>query len=227
MITVQKAPTVVMIAFTLSSEYTSFMKKIFGQDTTFIKFNPDAHQPCNLVLLTGGADVNPKYYREKIGNKTYVNEERDVIEKQMCSYYSHIPKLGICRGAQLLTVLAGGKLVQHVNGHNGMHNIQTAYKMAQGHFKSYPMSSSHHQMMYPFNMHKNHYKLLAWSEYYQSSTYLNGNNVEIALPEDFLEPEVVYYNNIKSLCIQGHPEYNEVPEETFKFVEQLIKEYLL
>ncbi len=163
-----------------------------------------------------------------IGNKVYyiINNKRDIIEQAMCNRYSHIPKLGICRGAQFLTVLAGGKLIQHVNGHDNTHKIQTSFNMPEGHFKSYIMSSSHHQMMYPYNMNENNFELIAWSEYYKSSTYLNGDDLEINLPFDFLEPEIVYYKYINALCIQGHPEYNNIPKETFEYIKNLINTYL-
>jgi hypothetical protein len=89
------------------------------------------------------------------------------------------------------------------------------------------MSSTHHQMMYPYNMPKTAFELVAWSEYFLSDTYLNGGNEEMELPEEFLEPEIVYYPNRKALAIQGHPEYPGVEENTLTFCKKLIFNYLL
>ncbi len=217
----------ILVSAALSTEYSKWVFKTFGEDSTIIVYDPDNYTPCDVLLLTGGSDVNPKLYRESEGKYTHINNDRDVREKGMCLTYSNTPKLGICRGAQFLTVLSEGRLIQHVNGHNTPHNIQTSFEMADGHFKSYLMSSSHHQMMYPYGLSESEYNLLAWSEYFYSSTYLDGKNNEIELPEEFLEPEIVFYPKTRSLCIQGHPEYSEVPEETNEFILNLIKTFLL
>lgn len=163
----------------------------------------------DLLVLIGGEDVNPEYYNEKLGKFTRINSKRDKSEFEFlqCTNVSYslinkIPKLGICRGAQLLTVYNGGKLIQHVTGHN---SNQQNIELDNG--GSIVVSSDHHQMMYPFNLNKENYKLIGWSKNFQSNTYLNGNNEEINLPDNFLEPEIVYYNHTNSLCIQSHPEW--------------------
>lgn len=220
--------TTVLVAARLDNMYTAYIKKLFGPKTEIVVFNENEyHSTLDLIFLTGGADVDPSLYNERKGSQTHVNEKRDTLERLMVRSYNYVPKLGICRGAQFLTALAGGKLVQHVNGHSSSHSIQTSFKMAPGHFKKYEMSSSHHQMMYPYNLPTAKFKLLAWSEYHKSTTYLNGHNNEIELPTAFLEPEIVYYPELEALCIQGHPEYSSVPDETVEFTNQLIKEFLL
>lgn len=81
-------------------------------------------------------------------------------------------------------------------------------------------------MLYPFDMNPKDYELLAYSEYFQSKTYLNGNNEEIELPKDFLEPEIVYYKNTNALCIQGHPEWSHCEKRTSNMCLNLIDKYL-
>lgn len=72
------------------------------------------------VLLTGGGDVDPRWYGQRPHKKTYgVNEDRDFIEGyavEICRDHE-IPMLGICRGSQVMTVALGGTLRQHINGH--------------------------------------------------------------------------------------------------------------
>ena len=180
----------------------------------------------DLLVFTGGADVDPIYYGERTGKYTHTNLRRDEIESNMFDMFYNVPKLGICRGSQFLCVKSGGKLIQHVNNHTSDHTI----KIERGRFEpdlTYEMTSTHHQMMYPFNLDKNKYNIIGWSEYFRSNTYLNGNNEEIKVPDDFLESEIVYFKDTKSLAVQGHPEFKSVDENTKKKILSLINKYLI
>jgi len=127
----------------------------------------------DLVLFTGGEDVSPEYYDQKRGIKTFCNKARDSYENKMFSFREvrHTPKLGICRGAQFLTVMSGGSLIQDVAGHatGKLHSISYPSGL-----KSDDMiTSTHHQMMNPYNLSKESYTIVAVSTYYQSNSYLN------------------------------------------------------
>ncbi len=64
------------------------------------------------VVLCGGADVHPSLYGEEITHTGGVDVERDVFENMLCNFemeQGHVI-LGICRGAQMLAVSAGGSL---------------------------------------------------------------------------------------------------------------------
>lgn len=165
----------------------------------------------DLVVFTGGEDVDPSIYGEKKGKFTYSNPTRDHLEIETFNNISfNVPKLGICRGAQLLTVLNQGKLIQHVENHNNSNHRITMTQDSDyedGYVYNISLPSDHHQMMYPYNLKDDQYELLAHSEFFLSETYLNGNNEEIKLPNNFLEPEIVYYKNNNSLAIQPHPEW--------------------
>jgi GMP synthase-like glutamine amidotransferase len=206
-----------------NDDYKALLEKKY--DLTIISFDKlqnYSRSEINLLVFTGGSDVDPSFYGEKVGNKTGIDKKRDEFEAQIYQAYHNTPKLGICRGAQFLTVMNDGKLIQHVNGHcNGNHKIETA----EG--QIFDITSTHHQMMFPYNLNQSRYELVAWSEFFKSDTYLNGENEEIILPELFLEPEIVYYNKSKSLCIQGHPEFNSCPEKTKNYILQLINKYLI
>ena len=69
------------------------------------------------VLLIGGRDYDPADYGEKVHPETVMNRIRPhfdiafgkaVLRRQM-------PVLGICAGCQLLNIVAGGKLIQHLD----------------------------------------------------------------------------------------------------------------
>lgn len=203
-----------------SLEYVSYLNQKY--EVIVHKVN-DVKNPkdIDLVLFTGGEDVNPQYYSEQIGKYTSINNDRDVKEiDTFHKFKNYSLLLGICRGNQLLTVLSGGRLIQHVEGHCRDHSIVLNNRV------KYNMTSSHHQMIYPFDLNKDSYELIGYSEYFKSHTYLNGNNEEIDLPKDFLEPEIVYYKNTNALCIQGHPEWSHCETRTSSMCLNLIDKYL-
>ena len=84
----------------------------------------------DLIVFTGGADVSPEYYGENKGQHTSIDKKRDKVEYDMFQSLYMTPKVGFCRGAQYLTVLNGGKLVQHVTGHTSSHTC--AYRFNEG-----------------------------------------------------------------------------------------------
>lgn len=72
------------------------------------------------LLLTGGTDVNPKLYQQARHSETEEPDDaRDAMEKRLleCALERDLPVLAICRGMQLLNVVQGGTLHQHVEGH--------------------------------------------------------------------------------------------------------------
>jgi GMP synthase-like glutamine amidotransferase len=183
----------------------------------------------DLLLFTGGADVDPLMYGENKGQHTGINKKRDQAESTIFEDYWGIPKLGICRGSQLLTVLSGGKLIQHVESHAMNMNHKLTFRDSDNfnNQKDYLTTSTHHQMMFPFNLGKRDYDLLAWSTKHLSNVYLNGENKQKELPSDFLEPEIVYYKGTNSLAIQGHPEFSNADEYFVQLTIKLITKYLL
>ena len=75
------------------------------------------------LVVTGGGDVSPARYGEQRAPETYdIDPARDAWELALlaaagATAVGHdpvVPVLGICRGAQLLNVAAGGSLIQHL-----------------------------------------------------------------------------------------------------------------
>jgi putative glutamine amidotransferase len=69
------------------------------------------------LLLTGGGDVASSWYGEEPAPEAYdVDLSRDEWELALVAgaRATGVPVLGICRGAQVVNVAAGGSLVQHL-----------------------------------------------------------------------------------------------------------------
>jgi len=76
--------------------------------------------PLDGLLLTGGTDVNPKLYQqERHPEADEPDDARDALETRLleCALQRDLPVLAICRGMQLLNVVHGGTLHQHVETH--------------------------------------------------------------------------------------------------------------
>lgn len=159
----------------------------------------DSPEEADIIVFSGGADINPALYGCEKHSSTYYSEQRDALEVACFNKLnSNQIVIGICRGAQLVTALNGGKLIQNVSGHcSGPHFI------TNGDIK-FKIESIHHQMMYPFDMPKSDYEVLFWSSKKRSSKY-EGDGIS----EPSCEPEVIlYHKKGKPTClaIQGHPE---------------------
>lgn len=79
-------------------------------------------QKFDAFLFSGGVDVNPARYGERVtADNVEICEQRDGFELELARILLYeatdVPVLGICRGAQLLNVAAGGTLYQDIPGH--------------------------------------------------------------------------------------------------------------
>lgn len=157
---------------------------------------------ANIVLFTGGEDVDPSLYGCERHMTTSSNIARDLKEKEIFEQVrSDQLCLGICRGSQFLCVMNGGKLIQNVSRHAMFGTHQIIYNGMSD--KHYEITSTHHQMQYPFNLPKNSYSVLYFAS--RRSDYYEGDGIQ----EPQCEPEIVYYQvegKPKCLAIQGHPE---------------------
>lgn len=191
-----------------------------------IGYIPHDLKKDDTLILEGGADIHPAIYEQKVSKFTSPGTRfRDAQEIDAFRKFQAVGAsvIGICRGAQLATALLGAPLIQHVDGHGSSHMITCS----DG--KSLEATSVHHQMLFPFGLDKTEYKMLAWSSPPQSSRYIDGENNDLkdVLPSEFVEPEVVWYPGIRTLAIQGHPEYCDKHEPFREYCVNLVKEYLL
>lgn len=75
------------------------------------------------LLLLGGGDIDPERYDASPERHLYgVSHARDSFELALAraAVDRGMPTLAICRGAQVLNVLLGGTLDQHITGRDGL-----------------------------------------------------------------------------------------------------------
>lgn len=156
---------------------------------------------ADLVVFTGGPDVDPEYYGETRHPSCYTDEERDYddIATYLTCLDEGIPMTGICRGAQFLAVMNGYKLYQHIDGHHGEHHFWDTKEKVM----IQRCSSVHHQSVIPGPgmeilgvAHKSYEK---WK---------NDKDV-INTQSPGTDLEAFFLRDTCCICVQGHPEYRD------------------
>lgn len=162
-------------------------------------------EECDFVLFTGGEDVDPHFASETHRHPTlHTNISRDIYEHQVFVQAQNLnkKKVGICRGAQLLCALSGGKLVRDMSNPYSIHKVQ----LYDG--RVIDATSSHHNAMYPWNLKENEYEVLGWtqgiSRYHDGE---DGKEIVNEIVDNNKECEIVLFRNTDSLGIQMHPEW--------------------
>jgi GMP synthase-like glutamine amidotransferase len=159
-------------------------------------------QRAEIVIFSGGTDVDPSVYGQGRHNKTQPPDtDRDRIEQAI--YHACVAKkkylIGICRGAQLLNVLNGGQLWQHIDGHHGPHPL-IYYDEGQNKVMV-PVTSDHHQLMKPTADGR------LWGVATESHRRESPGIVQTTSKYHNSDPEIVFYKATRSLCYQPHPEW--------------------
>ena len=172
------------------------------------------------IILSGGYDIDPKYYgQENSGKSVNISEITDECENAVIrlALEANIPVLGICRGMQALNVFCGGSLIQDIPSEHGFavthllpkpevafHNIriekESPLSCAAG-FGTYLVNSYHHQAV----------KDLA-------------PDFSVAAVADDGIIEAIYHKNKKFvLGIQWHPERNQ---DKVSINEKILEEFI-
>lgn len=173
---------------------------------------------ADIICFTGGSDVSAHMYHDKAHPYTASNAYRDAKEERLFldSRAQDKPCIGICRGAQFLNVMSGGRMYQHVEKHIGAHYI-TDHETGEVVY----VSSTHHQMIMPGPGAQ----VVATSNLKGKREWYDG---EVArrdtADEDY---EVVFYPDTKSLCFQPHPEFTDPSYEgMFEYFRSLLTRFI-
>ena len=154
----------------------------------------------DFVLLTGGTDISPAIYHQERGDHTDTPDtDRDFLEVSLIKkcLVLGVPVIGICRGAQLLSSVLGGRLIQHdTDGyHMGSHDLH----LSNG-FTLENCYANHHQLIIP-----------------------PSDSKVIAKHKDVNE---IIYHPGAGLSVQYHPEWHMSHDRQFKYFFRLIHDLL-
>ena len=175
-------------------------------------------QDKNYLHLLGGVDVDSRRYGKPPHiNAQSPNVQRDEEEFEAVNKYfaAGLPILGVCRGAQLLCVAAGGELWQHSLGHHSSH----ALGVKEGFIPH--CDAGHHQIMKLDNLPSEEYKVLAWCPF--TTTVYDEDNKPHLLEA---APEVVWFPSLNALAIQPHPEWAEIGSPFRVYADELVAKYI-
>jgi putative glutamine amidotransferase len=99
----------------------AYVKAVHAAGGRAVLITPDDPDPDVLtgldgILFTGGSDVDPALYGAEAHPATCAHPERDAAEALLmrAALDTRLPLLGVCRGMQLMAVLSGGTLHQHL-----------------------------------------------------------------------------------------------------------------
>ena len=156
----------------------------------------------DALLLSGGGDPDAQLYGEEAhpGQGT-VQPDRDAMELFLARFaFAHgLPVLGICRGAQIMAVAAGGKLLQDLKGVERVQHDQRA-----------PRSHPIHSVMVRKNTllyHITGRRRLRVNSMHHQAVRLPGRLTVAAVAADGVIEAVELPGHPFALGVQWHPEW--------------------
>lgn len=192
-------------------KFSTIYSGLYGGDgyPFHVLSNKDAVQVTNpehltdntgALIIWGGSDIGPHLYGHEKSRLTFDNPQRDRAEWALMQRAIElgITIIGVCRGAQMACAAAGGFLLQDVRNHSGHHPVETQDGML------FMTNSLHHQMM--CGLDKVDHELIAWSVEQRSKQYIYQKDELFDVPDNWKEPEYVFFPKIKAHAIQWHPE---------------------
>ncbi|MDD4388862.1 MAG: type 1 glutamine amidotransferase [Bacilli bacterium] len=193
-----------------------YVKQLISRELNAIMINIDNPQPekllrlCDCFLITGGYDIDPKYFGEENNGKSInCNLSMDKIDRQIVEHakITKKPLLGICRGHQAINVFFGGTLYQDIG--------DTHRNIKEGH-----IVYTETNRLLPFNT-----KIAVNSYHHQAINRIAPDFDVIARAEDGTI-EAIIHRHLPIIGIQWHPEVIPNAKESeiiFNLFAQLAK----
>lgn len=210
----------------MSKPYRVYCSAGYNSYFAALQSNPNFVQvgsikDADVVLFAGGEDINPELYGHKSNPHTYFSRHRDAIEVQDWNYAREhgLKILGICRGLQFMCAMSGGKLFQHVTMHNrGGHGMFLHHPAFEAN-EPVQVTSAHHQMINPFNLQPEQYRIFATapalSTTYESETH------DSAPLGSVIEIEACGFPETNAFGVQYHPEWMQPGSDGQVFFQHL------
>lgn len=174
-----------------------------GRGRYLITSNFDA---ADIMVLTGGSDINPAIYGQKPLSCTSFNNARDVYELEFIEKALKAEKFmaGICRGAQLLNCVPNeGTLWQDVNNHQGYHYVLDCVSG-----NKVRTNSVHHQGIRPTAKAE----ILAYCDeatIKKAEGEIWMRSKDHSTTESLRDVEAFWYPATRSFGYQAHPEFGD------------------
>jgi len=202
-------------SFGVTISYVEFARDyIGGNDIRILMPDTPVWSDLDLLLLTGGADINPSRYGEMPG---FYTDKPDIIKEYFDVHVlpryieQRVPIAGICRGCQTLAVHWGEKLIQNMwhetnksdNPYESVHGI----KIIGDEKRKVKVNSRHHQSI-KFPSSDSLVKVLATHSAYSRDV------------------EAIRIQDYPAIGVQGHPEdCNDSTgvDYTLKLISEIIK----
>ncbi len=190
----------------------------------------DALKNIQLVVFTGGEDVDPSIYGHRKNERTYSNLSRDVFESEVFNITSAmgIKMFGICRGSQFLWAKLGGTLFQHYGVHNSRHSVLlTANHLYDAPMVKVNVNSTHHQMA-DYRSKPEDVEILAVApqSVAQGHIFYNVQTRMFDAVNDVPDVEAWWTSKRKVLGIQWHPEMGSCPVEGSNYAASFVKRFM-
>lgn len=170
---------------------------------------------ADMLVYTGGEDIGTRLYGEKPTRYTDGYSYRDAEEVAAYHWGVENGKLhfGICRGHQLLWVLNGGKLWQHIEGHR--HGPNASIVLREG--KILPgVTTAHHQAARPTQEQWEKY-VLGWSPEPHTQGFYMEEDWQVSMRTGQIV-EVMRIPETRCFGVQGHPEFYGASQEFQDYV---------
>lgn len=170
----------------------------------------------NGLVVTGGAfDVSPEYYGQTIQSDTVsLKERRTLFEMGMIkgALERNLPVLGICGGQQLLAVVLGSTLIQHIPDTiaNPLPHEQPNPRHEAGHSISVKEGTLLHQII-------KKQEIMVNSAHHQAVDKIGTGVIINATAPDGVIEGIEHPAYKFCLGVQWHPEFHITPADTAIF----------
>lgn len=168
------------------------------------------------LITTGGAfDIPPSMYgAANVHEKVSLKETRTAFEAEMIRIMlrDKKPVLGICGGQQLLNVLLGGTLIQHVPDAfpDGLAHEQPNPRTEPGHAVNVSSGTLLHKIV-------GKSEIMVNSAHHQAVEKLGPGVIVDAMAPDGVIEGIEYPSHPFCIGVQWHPEYHITPADTAIF----------
>lgn len=175
-------------------------------------------------LFTGGHDINPELYGEKVEDVCgELCDERDIMETLLFKQVIDLdkPVFGICRGLQLFNALLGGTLYQDIptqrrTGNKVEHKQEPPYTKPV-HNVYIEEGNQLYKMINTDSMRVNSY-------HHQGIKKLSEHLLAVAIAEDGLIEAVIMPEKKFVFAVQWHPEFNyKLDDNNFRLFEEFVR----